>query len=139
VSSEISDLCEISDLILSVSYFASQNKEIKFGNYFVDVCCAIWNFLVRCQIQTTSLQFENNYNHWKILDLILDLNCFSFSNPNPKHLPKHQLSPNHQFSQRTWYVEYNSMHVHMVWSQKFRKSEIWQVRNFAWHRQFIRV
>jgi len=39
VSSEISDLCEISDLLFSVSYFASQNKEIKLGNYFFDVCC----------------------------------------------------------------------------------------------------
>jgi len=40
VSSEISDLCEISDLLLFVSYFAGQNKRIKFGNYFFDVCCA---------------------------------------------------------------------------------------------------
>ena len=40
VSSEISDLCEISDLLLFFSYFASQNKEIKSGNYFFDVCCA---------------------------------------------------------------------------------------------------
>jgi len=31
---------EISDLLLFVSYFASQNEEIKFGNYFFDVCCA---------------------------------------------------------------------------------------------------
>jgi len=27
---------EISDLLLFLSYFASQNKEIKFGNYFSD-------------------------------------------------------------------------------------------------------
>jgi len=40
VSNEISDLCEISDLLLFFSYFASQNKEIKSGNYFCDVCCA---------------------------------------------------------------------------------------------------
>jgi len=57
------------------------------------------------------LQNGNNYKHWKILDLVLDLNYFSFSNPdpntNPTHLPKHQtLSPNHQCSQRFWYVEY---------------------------------
>jgi len=32
VSSEISDLCEISDLLLFFSYFVSQNKEIKSGN-----------------------------------------------------------------------------------------------------------
>jgi len=35
VSSEISDLCEISDLLLFLSYFASHDKEIKFGNYFL--------------------------------------------------------------------------------------------------------
>jgi len=37
VSSEISDLCEISDLLLFFSYFASQKKEIKSGNDFFDV------------------------------------------------------------------------------------------------------
>ena len=37
VSSEISDLCEISDLILFVGYFVSQSKGIKFGVYFFDV------------------------------------------------------------------------------------------------------
>ena len=43
---------------------------------------------------THKLQYGNNYNHWKILDLVLDLNYFSFSNPNPTHLPKQQiLSP----------------------------------------------
>ena len=31
---------EISDLLLFFSYFASQNKEIKSGNYFFDVSCA---------------------------------------------------------------------------------------------------
>jgi len=40
-SSEISDLCEISDWLLFVSYFASQSKGIKFGDYFFDVYC--WN------------------------------------------------------------------------------------------------
>jgi len=39
VSTEISDLCEISDLSLFVSYFASQSKGMKFGNNFVDLCC----------------------------------------------------------------------------------------------------
>jgi len=39
------------------------------------------------------------------MDLVLDLNSFSFSNPvpnpNPTHLPKQRtLSPNHQFSER---------------------------------------
>jgi len=32
VSNETSDLCEISDLLLFFSYFASQNKKIKSGN-----------------------------------------------------------------------------------------------------------
>jgi len=39
VSSEISDLCEISDLLLFFNYFAGQSKRIKFGNYFFDACC----------------------------------------------------------------------------------------------------
>jgi len=39
VSSEFSDLCKISDLLLFLSYFSSQNKEIKSGNYIFDVCC----------------------------------------------------------------------------------------------------
>jgi len=39
VSSEISDLCEISDLLLFFSYFASEIKEIKSGNSLFDVCC----------------------------------------------------------------------------------------------------
>jgi len=63
----------------------------------------------------------------KILDIVLDLNYFSFSNikPNPMYLPKHQtLSPNHHFSQPIWYVEYYYVHAHMTWSQKFCKSEI---------------
>jgi len=63
------------------------------------------------------------------LDLILHFNYFSFSNrninSNQTRLTKHQiLSPNHQFSQRIWYVECCSVHAHMAWSQKFRKSEI---------------
>jgi len=30
---------KISDLLLFLSYFASQNKEIKFGNYFFNAYC----------------------------------------------------------------------------------------------------
>ena len=41
VSSEISDLCEISELLLFVRYFASQSEGIKFGIYLFDVCCVI--------------------------------------------------------------------------------------------------
>ena len=33
------------------------------------------------------LQYENNWNHWKMLDLFLDLNCFSFSNPTQTLTP----------------------------------------------------
>ena len=39
MSSEISDLCEIYDLLLYVSHFASHGKGIKFGNNIFDVCC----------------------------------------------------------------------------------------------------
>jgi len=67
------------------------------------------------------------------LDLVLDLNYFSFPhpnpNPNPTHLLKHESpSPNNQFSQRIWYVEYYSVHKYMAWSQ----------RNFTWHRSRLR-
>ena len=54
VSSEISDVCEISDLLLFFSDFASQNKEITSGNSFFDVCFVNENILARCQIPTTS-------------------------------------------------------------------------------------
>jgi len=30
---------KISDLLLLFSYFASESKGIKFGNYFFDTCC----------------------------------------------------------------------------------------------------
>jgi len=40
VSSEISDLCEISNLLLFVNYFASLSNGMKFGDYFFDVCYA---------------------------------------------------------------------------------------------------
>jgi len=63
VSNEISDLCEISDPILLFSYFSSQNKGIQFGNYIFEACCFNQNFLIRCQIPTTSLQYGNNCDH----------------------------------------------------------------------------
>jgi len=47
VSSEISE-------ILFVSYFASQSKRIKFGDYFFDVGYVNSNVLVKCQIPTIS-------------------------------------------------------------------------------------
>ena len=75
------------------------------------------------------LQHGKNFNHWKFSDFVVDLNCFYFSHPNPNHnlthLPKHEFpSPNNQFCHRIWYVEYYSGHEHMMWSQKFCKSEI---------------
>ena len=74
------------------------------------------------------LQYRNNYNHSKILDLALDLNYVSYSNPNPTNSPKHQAkSSKHQFSQRIWYIEYYSVHAHMAWSQRFPSQK------FAWH------
>jgi len=45
VSSEIFDICEIFDLLLFFSYSASQNKEIKSGNYFFDVLCKLKHFV----------------------------------------------------------------------------------------------
>jgi len=53
------------------------------------VLCRL-NFFVRCQISIIhdKLQYRNNYNHWKILDLLLDVNYFSFSNSN-SNLTRH--------------------------------------------------
>jgi len=39
VSSEISDFCEVSDLLLFVTYFTSQSKRIKFGVHFFYLRC----------------------------------------------------------------------------------------------------
>ena len=41
VSSGMSDLCDIYDLLLFVSYFASQSEGIKFGNHVFDVLCKL--------------------------------------------------------------------------------------------------
>jgi len=67
----------------------------------------------------------NNFNHWKFSDLVVDLNYFSFSRPNPNpypaDLPKHEFpTPNNQFYRHIWRVEYYSVHACIVWSQKFR-------------------
>ena len=57
----------------------------------------------------------NKFHHSKFSDLVLDLNYFSFSHPNPTYLPKHVfLSPNNKFYQRIWYVEYYSVHAYMI-------------------------
>jgi len=75
------------------------------------------------------LYHGNNMNHWKFSDFVIDHNYFYFfqpnPNPNPTHLTKQDFpSPNDQFYQRIWYVEHYSGHGHVVWIQKFRKSEI---------------
>jgi len=44
MSNEISDLCEISDLLLFLSYFACQSMRIKFGNYFLMCVVQIKHF-----------------------------------------------------------------------------------------------
>jgi len=54
VSSEISDLCEICQLLFFVSCSASQSKGIKFGDCFFDAHCVNLNFLGKFQIPTTS-------------------------------------------------------------------------------------
>ena len=109
MSSEISDYCELSQLLLFVTYFASQGKGIKFSDFFFDVSRVNKTFWLDIRYpQQATVAYGNNYNQRKILDSFLDLNYFSFSNPNqnsnPKHLTKHQtLSPNNQISLR--YVE----------------------------------
>jgi len=87
ISRKISDLCKISDLLLFVSYFASQIRGIKFGNYFLVCPVQIQTFwLVDDRFSQQAIVHGNNYN-CKILDLVLDRNYFSFSNPNQTHLP----------------------------------------------------
>jgi len=63
----------ISDLLMFVSYFASQSKGIKFvwRLLFWCVLCKL-NFLFRCQIPTTSYS-TGITNHWKILGLFFKL------------------------------------------------------------------
>jgi len=115
---------KISDLLWFLSCFTSQNKETKFDNFCLKCVVYIKTFWldVRHPKQTAVRDW---LKHWQVSDFAFDLNYFSFSqpnpNPNPTHSPKHEsLSPNHQFSQRIWYIEYYSVHVYMAWSQKFR-------------------
>ena len=62
----------------------------------------IWKLLFWCVL----CKLQEHFNHLKVLDLVLDLNYFSFSHPNPNpdqiNLPKHE----------SW------------------------VRNFAWHKRW---
>ena len=36
------------------------------------------------------LQYGNDYKHWKISDVVLNLNNYYFSNPNQTHLLERQ-------------------------------------------------
>jgi len=118
MSSEISDLRKISDLLLFFCYFVSQNKEIQSGNCFFDVCCVNKNILVRYQVPTTSYStgrtstIENFRTLW-----LTSIIFFSHPNPNPNLtlLLKHEfLSPQNQFFQRIWSAEYYPVHACMV-------------------------
>jgi len=68
------------------------------------------------------LQYRNNYNHWKILDLVLDLNYFSFTNPHRTHLPK------------PWALTISFLSVSDVQSIYLRMRTWQEVRNVAWYR-----
>ena len=65
---------------------------------------------------------------WKTMDLVLDLTLFLFLTLTQTLTQQNYLNPNNQFYQRVSHVEYYSVHAHMVWNQKLRKSG-----NFAWH------
>jgi len=67
---------EIYDLLSFVNHFASQSKEIRFGDYFFDVW--IKPFWLGVRYPQQARLRGNNYNHWKILDLVLHLNYFQF-------------------------------------------------------------
>jgi len=77
----ISDFCEISELLLFFSYFASQSEGIKLGDDFLMCVEQIKTFWLDVRYHN-KLQ-HGNCNHWKILDLVLDLKYISFCNPNP--------------------------------------------------------
>jgi len=66
-----------------------------------------------------------NFNHWTFSDLVLHLNYFSFSHPNPNlnppYLPKHEfLSPNNTF-----------IRVFGVWNITLCMRTWCEIRNFA--------
>ena len=82
--------------------------------------CLVLRFLM-CVGQIETFRLDVRYpqeamareevHHWKFSDFVLDLNYFSFTHPNPTYLPNYEfISPNNQFYQRIWYVEYYSMH-----------------------------
>ena len=84
-----------------------------------------------------NLQYENNYNHWKMLDLFLDLNYFSFSNATQT------LTPHTYLHTKPWaliisfvsvFDMQNSTLCMRIWrevrnfaSQKFRLTPAWQL------------
>jgi len=66
------------------------------------------------------LHCRNNCYRRRILDLVLDLNYFSFLTQTLIGHTDQTPNTNYQFSQRIWNVKYYSVHAHMAWSQKFR-------------------
>jgi len=79
-------LGEISDLLLFVCYFVSQNKEIKFGNYFLMWVVKIKTFWLDVRYPQHA-KCGNNLNHWKFVDLCFDLKYFSLSHPKGRNTP----------------------------------------------------
>ena len=83
--------------------------------------------IIKAQILTNKLSNWSYGGNWLYANQFpgapLDVEALGISlQVNPALLlPEHEtVSPNHQFSQRIWYVEYHSRHSHMAWSQKFR-------------------
>ena len=99
----------------------------------------MWPFAKKLYYGWISTMTSSNEISWKLLPPNNSrLHLFPFSNcdinPNPTYLPKHQmLSPNHQFSQRSQYVECCSVHAHMAWSQKFRLTWVIQPPTLLWN------
>jgi len=58
VSIDISDLCQISDLLLFVRYVASQSEGIKFGIYLFYVCCAFTTFWLDVRYPQQAIVWE---------------------------------------------------------------------------------
>jgi len=116
---------EISDVLLFVSYLLVREKAQSLAIIFG---CVLYKliFFVLMSDSHNKLQCRNNYNHWNILDLVFDLNYFSFSNPNINPNPTHLTKPWALIISflRVFYMSNITVHVHMAWSQKFRKSDI---------------
>ena len=74
------------------------------------------------------LQYGNNYNHWNISDLVLDLNYFSFSNPNPA-ITRHTYLNTKPYAPIITFLNAFDMLNNTLCMCTWR-----EVRNIAWHR-----